>query len=145
METYKVKLGNVGNYGHLMPMICDCCCRCCCCYKNICFSSCFSIITHTSNLWQSPGAWYWIILLFFLFNFFFVRSSLATLSRQSNANVYNALLHCTPTTALVNAQPFRCALSLCTSHSPFSILHFAFPICHSPLPYLHASAVGPYS
>lgn len=120
-------------------MICDCCC---CCYKNICFSSCFSIITHTSNLRQSPGGRYWIILLFYYFFCFFVLLFYALLSphihsRQSNANVYSALLHCTPT-ALVHAQPFMCSFTfhcpfpiphspLCISHSLFAIHHF--PIC----------------
>lgn len=126
-QTYKVELGNVGNYGHLMPMICDCCCSCCCCYKNICFSSCFSIITHTSNLWQSPGGCYWIILLFFLF--FFVLLSPHTAGNQMQMFI---MLHCTPS-ALVHAQRFMCSftfhppLSICISHSLFAIHHF--PIC----------------
>lgn len=133
METYKVELGNVGNYGHLMPIICDCCCRCCCCcYKNICFPSCFSIITHTSNLWQSPGGWYWIILLFFLL-FFFVFLSPHTAGYQMQMFIMPCctalpLLSCTPSPLGVL---FHFALPIL--HSPSSTLHLPFAIHHFPI------------
>lgn len=109
-----------------MPMICDCCCApticmyCLFCYKNVCFSSCFSIITHASNLWQSPGGCrYWIILLFFVFPTFFM-----FLSRHTRTHSNQMQMFIVPSVAL-------CPLCVCSFPTP---LQLYFPICHSPLP-----------